>query len=56
MSTGQLNEIKHTLLRFLQDKRVKVSLFLQDGLQLQNGTIVLRPTLTPPEVEMPGVV
>lgn len=38
---GQLHLLRHTLLRFLQDKRVKVSLFLQEGIQTSTGRIVL---------------
>jgi len=42
MGPGELWRLKQTLCRFFQDRRVKVSLFLQDGLQNMDGTIVLR--------------
>jgi len=41
MSTGELWALKSTLCRFYQDRRVKVSLFLQDSLQNLDGTLVL---------------
>ena len=33
--------IRQALCRFFTDKKVKVSLFLQDGIQRQDGTIAL---------------
>lgn len=44
LSIGEFFALKHTLCRFFQDRRVKVSLFLQDGTQNMDGTIVLDPT------------
>ena len=44
LSIGEYFSLKHTLCRFFQDRRVKVSLFLQDGTQNMDGTIVLDPT------------
>lgn len=43
MSNGELHLIWRTLFRFFQDRRVHVSLFLNRGYQLRNGTLV-RPT------------
>ena len=45
------------LCKFLQDKRVKVSLFLQDGIQNLDGTIVVkRDGPVPSGSEVPGAV
>ncbi|KAG2431870.1 hypothetical protein HXX76_009363 [Chlamydomonas incerta] len=41
MGLGQLHLLRQTLLRFFQDKRVKVSLFLQEGIQSSMGRIIL---------------
>ncbi|EFJ41172.1 hypothetical protein VOLCADRAFT_107794 [Volvox carteri f. nagariensis] len=41
LPAGQLHLLRHTLLRFFQDKRVKVSLFLQEGIQSSMGRIIL---------------
>jgi hypothetical protein len=41
LSLGSFHSLKQLLARFFQDRRVKVSLFLQDGLQNMDGTIVL---------------
>ncbi|KAG2487008.1 hypothetical protein HYH03_014379 [Edaphochlamys debaryana] len=41
MPMGQLHLVRQTLLRFFQDKRVKVSLFLQEGIQSSMGRIIL---------------
>lgn len=56
MPIGELNSLRQTLLRFLQDKKVKVSLFLQEKYQLQDGVLVLIPSgVLPPDTELPGV-
>ena len=44
-------ELKLTLCDFFSDKRVKVSLFLQDGLQNQDGSIVIPHQGTLPWVD-----
>jgi hypothetical protein len=45
------------LVRFFQDKKIKVSLFLQHKMQLQSGIIVLpKTTILPPEIEHPGII
>lgn len=44
LPVGEYFALKHTLCKFFQDRRVKVSLFLQDGTQNLDGTIVLNPT------------
>lgn len=41
LSVGEFFALRHVLCRFFQDRRVKVSLFLQDGIQNLDGTIVL---------------
>ncbi len=49
--------LKHALLAFFQDKRVKVSLFLQGGLQHLDGTLVLhREGPVPPGGSPPGPI
>jgi hypothetical protein len=49
--------LRYTLLRFFQDRKVKVSLFLQDGIQNLDGTIVLDFTgVLPPGTDVPGTV
>lgn len=57
LTVGQFYSLKHALCRFLQDRRVKVSLFLQDGLQNLDGTMVLvRDGPVPPGSELPGAI
>ncbi len=41
MKPAQLFTLRFTLARFFQDRRVKVSLFLQDHLQLTDGSIIM---------------
>jgi hypothetical protein len=41
LSTAEFAQIRQALAGFLQDKRVKVSLFLQDQIQNSDGTIVI---------------
>ena len=41
LDVGQLADIRHALLGFFQDKRVKVSLFLQENRQRNDGVIFL---------------
>ncbi|GAX78582.1 hypothetical protein CEUSTIGMA_g6021.t1 [Chlamydomonas eustigma] len=41
MTIGQLYLVRQTLQRFFLDKRVKVSLFLQEGIQSSSGRLVL---------------
>jgi len=49
--------MRQSLARFYQDKRVKVSLFLQEGLQLADGNICINPSgPLPVNVEMPGKI
>lgn len=49
--------LKQTLMRFLQGKNVKVSIFIQDNLQSNNSTIYLPMNeKAPPLVNKPGVV
>jgi hypothetical protein len=53
----QFASLKQTLCRFFSDKRVKVSLFLQDGLQKNDGAITLQYSgPLPPGVELPGQI
>eukprot|EP01113_Clastostelium_recurvatum_P023431 TRINITY_DN27998_c0_g1_i1.p1 TRINITY_DN27998_c0_g1~~TRINITY_DN27998_c0_g1_i1.p1 ORF type:complete len:234 (-),score=59.51 TRINITY_DN27998_c0_g1_i1:92-793(-) len=56
-SMAEMNEIRQTLLRFFQDTRVKVSLFLQEGLQTGQGQIVLpKEEDVPPGATVPGLI
>eukprot|EP01112_Ceratiomyxa_fruticulosa_P009713 TRINITY_DN2546_c0_g1_i2.p1 TRINITY_DN2546_c0_g1~~TRINITY_DN2546_c0_g1_i2.p1 ORF type:complete len:384 (-),score=83.45 TRINITY_DN2546_c0_g1_i2:161-1312(-) len=56
-SQAEWNEVRQTLLRFYQDKKVKVSLFLQEKLQTSTGWIVFPPEdLLPPATEVPGKI
>lgn len=41
LSAGVVADVRHTLLNFYQGRRVKVSLFLNDGLQTNDGFFVL---------------
>lgn len=57
MSCAEFAALKQALCRFFADKRVKVSLFLQDGIQKQDGTITLSyQGDTPPGIELPGKI
>mmetsp|Transcript_7727 Transcript_7727/g.12356 ORF Transcript_7727/g.12356 Transcript_7727/m.12356 type:complete len:402 (+) Transcript_7727:65-1270(+) len=57
MSVGELALLRHTAARFFQDKRVKVSLFLQDGIQNTDGTVILPSGgPVPPGAEVPGTI
>jgi hypothetical protein len=55
---GELFSLRQALSRFVQDRHVKVSIFLEDGLQLPtDGSIVLRFSgPVPPGAEVPGTV
>lgn len=57
MGNSQYAGLKQALCRFFTDKKVKVSLFLQDAIQRSDGTIALscKGTL-PPGVDSPGKV
>ena len=56
-SDMQWLEIKFELLRFMQDKKVKVSLFLQQEMQLSNGELTICPSKRLPYgAEQPGKV
>lgn len=55
MLPGEMAFVRQTLLRFVQDRRVKVSLFLQNSLQNQQGIINIPQTgPIPPAAELPG--
>jgi hypothetical protein len=57
LTEGQLMSLKYSLLRFLQDKKVKVSLFLQQELQTSEGALVLTVNNKLPRgVETPGTI
>ena len=55
MSASECLLLRLSLLQFLQHRRVKVSIFLQEGLQLHDGTIVIDVSgPLPPQVAHPG--
>eukprot|EP01002_Notosolenus_urceolatus_P001628 NODE_1423_length_1423_cov_14.397380_g1185_i0.p1 GENE.NODE_1423_length_1423_cov_14.397380_g1185_i0~~NODE_1423_length_1423_cov_14.397380_g1185_i0.p1 ORF type:complete len:453 (-),score=90.70 NODE_1423_length_1423_cov_14.397380_g1185_i0:65-1324(-) len=59
LSVSELAQIRLDLLTFLQGARVKVSMFLHDGLQLPTGVFVLTPGGSLPSdelVEDPGTI
>ena len=57
MSTYDFSGLKQTLCRFFAEKRVKVSLFLQDGIQKNDGTICLSYAgQLPPGFDLPGKI
>ena len=57
MSPAAFGELKQGLCRFFSDKRVKVSLFLQDGIQKPDGTITLSCRgPVPPGADVPGKI
>lgn len=50
-------EIRQELLRYFQDRHVKVSLFLQDAVQLEDGVLVISVTGEgPPGILVPGSI
>lgn len=56
-TTSDVVVLRWTLARLFQDRRVKVSLFLQEGIQLTDGTIVIDHKGTLPNgAEQPGTV
>jgi len=57
MSMGELRDLKETLFRFFQDRNIKVSLFLQENLQKDDGSFVMGWTGHVAEnCEIPGIV
>eukprot|EP00668_Euglena_longa_P011244 GGOE01013633.1.p1 GENE.GGOE01013633.1~~GGOE01013633.1.p1 ORF type:complete len:379 (-),score=69.62 GGOE01013633.1:281-1417(-) len=59
ISNSEFAQIRQTLAKFFQDKHIKVSLFLQDGIQSPDGTIVLPqagPIVNDETVEAPGTI
>jgi hypothetical protein len=57
MSKGQFHQLRISLMKFLQGKKVKVSLFLQQGMQTLDGQLVLNNKgFMPLGAETPGCV
>eukprot|EP00288_Rhodomonas_lens_P017833 CAMPEP_0177711876 /NCGR_PEP_ID=MMETSP0484_2-20121128/12096_1 /TAXON_ID=354590 /ORGANISM="Rhodomonas lens, Strain RHODO" /LENGTH=381 /DNA_ID=CAMNT_0019223641 /DNA_START=20 /DNA_END=1165 /DNA_ORIENTATION=- len=57
LPAGSLALLRQTLLRNLQDRKVKVSPFLLDGIQNTDGSMVLQPHgMLPPHFQMPGQI
>lgn len=56
-TVGQWVLLRHTLCRFFQDRRVKVSLFLQDSIQSPDGMVVVTHSgALPVGAEVPGLI
>lgn len=58
MGPGCLQAVRVTLLEFFKDRKVRVSLFLEDNLQSQDGMFVLKAGSGPLpfHMEVPGVI
>lgn len=57
LSVGEFMELRQTLHSFFQDRRIKVSLFLQEGLQTTTGTMVFpEEEFLPPGVLVPNTI
>jgi len=57
LAKGDWVLLRHTLARFFQDRRVKVSLFLHDGIQSSDGSIVIQHKgPLPPGADKPGTI
>jgi len=57
MSKGQFHQLRISLMKYLQSKKVKVSLFLQQGMQTLDGQLVLNNSgFMPLGAEPPGAV
>jgi len=59
LSSAEFAQIRQTLAAFFQDKRIKVSLFLQDNIQNPDGTIALTkggPIPNDATLEAPGAI
>lgn len=54
MSSGDVALLRRTMCRFLQDKRIKVSLFLQEGIQSGDAKMFLRAPTLPDGADAPG--
>jgi len=56
MNAAEFAVLKQSLCRFFSDKKIKVSLFLADGLQRNDGVIVQSCSQLPPSSERPGKI
>lgn len=56
LGSATFNRIKQALLRFFQNRQVKVTMFLHNNLQLNDGTIKIPTTEGVPQSEVPGKV
>mmetsp|Transcript_14687 Transcript_14687/g.28238 ORF Transcript_14687/g.28238 Transcript_14687/m.28238 type:complete len:411 (+) Transcript_14687:511-1743(+) len=48
LTWGEWSQLRQTLISFLHDKRIKVSLFLQEGIQISDGRIALPAAIPSP--------
>ncbi len=54
---AQLQHIRYTLLAFLQDIKTRVSIFLRDGTQENDGKFVIKPVgVVTCECQIPGLI
>lgn len=54
-SIYELERVRQTLLKFFQGKQVKVSLFIQEGMQNLNGVLLFpKDQIQPPGIKTPG--
>ncbi len=58
LTPGQLMSLRQALCRFFQERKVKVSLFLQDQIQSLDGAIIINPDHqpVPTGTELPGTI
>ncbi|CAG2161210.1 unnamed protein product [Oppiella nova] len=57
MNWTKLQHIRHTILTFLQDIQTRVSIFLRDGTQENDGKFVIKPEgVVSCDCQMPGVI
>ncbi|CAG2100900.1 unnamed protein product [Medioppia subpectinata] len=57
MNWAKLQHIRHTILTFLQDIQTRVSIFLRDGTQENDGKFVIKPEgVVSCDCQIPGVI
>lgn len=56
VNSATFNRIKQVLLRFFQNRQVKVTMFLNNNLQLSDGTLKIPTTDGIPQSEVPGKI
>lgn len=56
INSATFNRIKQVLLRFFQNRQIKVTMFLSNNLQLPDGTLKIPTTEGIPQGEIPGKI